>query len=68
MFTAILLLPLLGCLIAGLFARQVGEKAAQIIPSALLVITAFLSWTAFGVIQSGEALVRSIKSDHSLLF
>ena len=47
MYSAIVFLPLIGCLIAGLFGRQIGVKASQVITSGLLVISAILSWVAF---------------------
>ncbi|MEM8699367.1 MAG: proton-conducting transporter membrane subunit, partial [Pseudomonadota bacterium] len=47
MYTAILLLPLLGALIAGFLHRSIGEKAAMVIPTGLLFICAVLSWIAF---------------------
>ena len=47
MYSAIVFLPLIGFLIAGLFGRTLGHKASEIITSTLLVIAAFLSWVAF---------------------
>ncbi len=47
MFEAIVFLPLAGCLIAGLFGRQIGVGASQIITSGFLVLSAILSWVAF---------------------
>ena len=47
MYSAIVFLPLLGALIAGLFGRVIGVRASQIITSSFLVISAILSWTAF---------------------
>ena len=46
MYTAIVLLPLLGALIAGFFGRFIGARASEIITSTLLVISAVLSWVA----------------------
>ena len=46
MYTAIVFLPLLGALIAGLFGRVIGARASEIVTSALLVIAAVLSWMA----------------------
>ncbi len=47
MYQAIVFLPLLGCLIAGLFGRFVGARGAEIVTSALLLVSAALSWFAF---------------------
>ena len=47
MYTAIVLLPLLGALIAGFLGRLIGDRASEIITSSLLVISAVLSWVAF---------------------
>jgi len=47
MYSAILLLPLLGAVIAGFFPRLTGEKAAMAIPTGLLFISCVLSWIAF---------------------
>ncbi|MEL7153073.1 MAG: proton-conducting transporter membrane subunit, partial [Pseudomonadota bacterium] len=47
MFSAILLLPLLGAVIAGFFHRQIGERMAMLIPTGILMFCAVLSWIAF---------------------
>lgn len=47
MYTAIVFLPLLGCLIAGLFGNKIGARPSEIITSSLLVVSALLSWVAF---------------------
>jgi NADH-quinone oxidoreductase subunit L len=44
---AIVFLPLIGCAIAGLFGRFIGARGAEIVTSALLVVSALLSWVAF---------------------
>ncbi|SNY93728.1 NADH-quinone oxidoreductase subunit L [Cohaesibacter sp. ES.047] len=54
MYTAIVFLPLIGFLIAGLFGRSIGHKAAEYITSSLLVIAALLSWIAFFVVAIGH--------------
>jgi NADH-quinone oxidoreductase subunit L len=46
MYHAIVFLPLLGALIAGLFGRSLGAKASEYITSGFLVIAAALSWIA----------------------
>ncbi len=47
MYQAIVFLPLIGFLIAGLAGRSIGAKASEFITSGLLVISAVLSWVAF---------------------
>jgi len=47
MYSAILLLPLVGALTAGLFGRVIGHRGAEIVTTALLLLTALLSWIAF---------------------
>ncbi|MEM8792104.1 MAG: NADH-quinone oxidoreductase subunit L [Pseudomonadota bacterium] len=66
MYTAILLLPLLGAIIAGFFHRVIGEKAAMYLTTGLLMICAALSWVAFfsihGEHQDTVVLMRWIGS------
>ena len=47
MYTAIVFLPLLGFLIAGIFGRAIGAKASEYVTSGLMVVAAVLSWIAF---------------------
>jgi NADH-quinone oxidoreductase subunit L len=47
MYSAILFLPLIGALVAGLFGRVIGHRGAEIVTTALLLLTALLSWIAF---------------------
>lgn len=47
MYKIILFAPLVGALIAGLFGRRIGDKAAQIVTTALLLLSGILSWVAF---------------------
>lgn len=53
MYSAILFLPLIGFLIAGLFGRAIGAKACEYITSGFLILAALLSWIAFS--GSGSA-------------
>ncbi len=46
-YTAIVLLPLLGALIAGLFGRIIGDRPSEIITTLFLGIAALLSWIVF---------------------
>ena len=54
MYSAIVFLPLIGFLIAGLFGRVIGAKASEYITSGLLVISAVLSWVAFMQVGFGD--------------
>lgn len=47
MIQAIVFLPLIGALVAGFFGRVIGHKPAEIITTALLIISALLSWVVF---------------------
>ena len=47
MYTAAVFLPLLGSIIAGLFGRQIGDRGAQVVTSALLGVSALLSVAIF---------------------
>lgn len=54
LYHAIVFLPLLGFLIAGLGGSQIGAKACEYITSGFLVIAAVLSWIAFFPFLFGE--------------
>jgi NADH-quinone oxidoreductase subunit L len=54
MYHAIVFLPLLGFLVAGLFGNAIGAKAAEYVTSGLLVVAALLSWVAFFSVGFGE--------------
>jgi len=47
MYQAILFLPLVGALFAGLFGRLVGARPSEVVTTTLVLITALLSWLAF---------------------
>jgi NADH-quinone oxidoreductase subunit L len=47
MYTAIVFLPLLGFLAAGIFGRVLGARPSELITTGLLTISAILSWVAF---------------------
>jgi NADH-quinone oxidoreductase subunit L len=59
MFTAILVLPLIGSIIAGFFHRFIGEKLAMWIPTVILFFCCALSWYAFLTIH-GETHTISL--------
>jgi NADH-quinone oxidoreductase subunit L len=54
MYVAIVFLPLLGFLIAGLFGRQLGARPSEIITTTLLFVSAALSWIAFSQVALGS--------------
>jgi NADH-quinone oxidoreductase subunit L len=47
MLHLIVFLPLLGFLIAGLFGKQIGDKASEYVTCGFMVIAALLSWVNF---------------------
>ncbi len=47
MYSAIVFLPLIGCIIAGFFGRIIGTRASEIITSMFVLIAALLSWIVF---------------------
>ncbi|MEM8821510.1 MAG: proton-conducting transporter membrane subunit, partial [Pseudomonadota bacterium] len=55
MYSAILLLPLLGALIAGFTHRSIGERAAMLVTTGILFVCAALSWFAFLTYEPGVA-------------
>ncbi len=60
MYSAIVFLPLLGFLIAGLFGRSIGHKASEYLTSSLLVIAALLSWVAFFTVALGSGEAQTV--------
>ena len=57
MLSAIVFLPLIGLLIAGLFGRLLGHRPVEIITTSLVGLAAALSWVVF--IQTGFGHVDS---------
>jgi NADH-quinone oxidoreductase subunit L len=55
MVAAIVFLPLLGFLVAGLFGRQIGARRSEIVTTGLLFLSAFFSWIVFLRIGFGGA-------------
>ena len=47
MYQAIVFLPLVGFLIAGLFGRLIGSRPSEVVTTALLFLSCVLSWIAF---------------------
>ena len=54
MYGLIVFLPLLGALVAGAFGRVVGDRGAQVVTSALLIVAALLSGIALFTVPYGE--------------
>ncbi|AXS40397.1 NADH-quinone oxidoreductase subunit L [Breoghania sp. L-A4] len=54
MYHLIVLLPLLGFLVAGLFGRLIGAKASEYVTSGFLILAALLSWVAFFTVGLGH--------------
>jgi NADH-quinone oxidoreductase subunit L len=57
-YNAIVFLPLLGALIAGLLGRVIGDRASEVLTSAFLVIAAALSWVVLFQVGFGHAIAR----------
>ncbi len=54
MFAAlVVLLPLLGAAIAGLFGRAIGDRGAQIVTCGGLILAAVCSWVVLGEVVAG---------------
>ncbi|MGN6582305.1 MAG: NADH-quinone oxidoreductase subunit L, partial [Rhizobiaceae bacterium] len=64
MYLAIVFLPLIGFLIAGLFGSQIGARACEYITSGFLVIAAVLSWIAFFQVGFGDVQTFTIPVLH----
>ena len=58
MYHAIVFLPLIGFLIAGIFGRVIGPRPSEIVTTALLGVSAFLSWIAFISVGFGSGATR----------
>ena len=57
-YTAIVFLPLLGALAAGLFGRLMGPRPSELITTGLLLVAAVLSWVVFVDIGFGHQTAR----------
>ena len=55
MAVLIVFLPLLGFLIAGLFGRQLGARASELVTTGLLFAAALFAWIVFGQVALGSA-------------
>ncbi len=61
MIHLIVFLPLAGFLIAGLFGKQIGDKASEYVTSGFLVLAAILSWANFIPFWLGGAETQLIE-------
>src|SRR5215475_15671110 len=58
MYEAIVFLPLLGAIIAGLFGRLIGARPAELVTTAFLLGSMALSWIAFVQVGIGHTEAR----------
>ena len=63
LYKAIVFLPLIGAIVAGLFGRAIGAKASEFITTGLMLIVAVLSWivflsVGFGAHGEGEGMIK----------
>ena len=54
MYTLIVLLPLIGFLVAGLFGRAIGDRASEVVTTSLLGLAAVLSWVVLFTVGYGD--------------
>ncbi|HEX9323697.1 MAG TPA: NADH-quinone oxidoreductase subunit L [Xanthobacteraceae bacterium] len=54
MYQAIVFLPLIGCVIAGLFGRAIGPRPSELVTTTLLFAAVVLSWIAFAWVGYGH--------------
>ena len=62
MYQAIVFLPLVGFLIAGLFGRLIGSRPSEVVTTALLFLSCALSWIAFVDVGFGTGRRRASSS------
>ncbi|KRA42535.1 NADH-quinone oxidoreductase subunit L [Devosia sp. Root635] len=65
MIQAIVFLPLIGALIAGLLGRTIGHRPSEYITTGLLLISAVLSWVVFLPVAFGGGLVGAEVDGHT---
>jgi NADH-quinone oxidoreductase subunit L len=54
MYHAIVFLPLVGFLVAGLFGRLIGARPSELVTTGLLFVSGLLSWVAFFQVAYGH--------------
>ncbi|MBU2532826.1 MAG: NADH-quinone oxidoreductase subunit L [Alphaproteobacteria bacterium] len=57
-FKAIVFLPLIGAIVAGFFGRLISDRGAEIVTTALLLISAALSWFVFWRVGFGGETIK----------
>ncbi|HXW25720.1 MAG TPA: proton-conducting transporter membrane subunit, partial [Xanthobacteraceae bacterium] len=58
MYQAIVFLPLLGCVIAGLFGPLIGPRPSELVTTVLLFAAMVLAWIGFGQVGFGHQDAR----------
>lgn len=64
-YQAIVFLPLIGALIAGLLGRTIGHRPSEYITTGLLLISAVLSWVVFLPVAFGGGLAGAVVDGHT---
>ena len=62
---AIVFLPLIGALVAGLLGRSIGHRPSEFLTTGLLIIAAVLSWVVFIPVAFGDGLVGAVGDGHT---
>ena len=62
---AIVFLPLIGALIAGLLGRSIGHRPSEFITTGLLIVAAVLSWVVFIPVAFGDGLAGAVGDGHA---
>jgi len=65
MIQAIVFLPLIGALVAGLLGRTIGHRTSELITTGLLIVSAVLSWVVFFPVAFGEGLAGAVIDEAS---
>jgi NADH-quinone oxidoreductase subunit L len=65
MIQAIVFLPLIGALVAGLLGRTIGHRPSEFITTGLLLIAAVLSWVVFIPVAFGDGLAGAVGDGHA---
>ncbi|MFK4809239.1 NADH-quinone oxidoreductase subunit L [Devosia sp. ZW T5_3] len=65
MIQAIVFLPLIGALIAGLLGRTIGHRPSEYITTGLLLVAAVLSWIVFLPVAFGGGLAGAVTDGHT---
>jgi NADH-quinone oxidoreductase subunit L len=63
MIQAIVFLPLIGALVAGLLGRSLGQRNSELLTTGLLLVAAVLSWIVFIPVAFGDGLVGAVTAE-----